>query len=426
MHTRSSTQRLRPTSALPGLCVLGLCVLGSALSAQVAEGADAGRTLTQDLELFAEARAGLEAGVRDGTFNGVVALVDVDGELIFEAAIGERDASGAPMTADTIFQIYSMTKPVTAVAALVLCEEGAFDLDDPVAELLPALGGREVFVAGAGGAADTREPALREMTVRDLLRHTAGLTYGIFDTSPVDRMLLAAGVFDEANTSADLVEILAGVPLKSQPGTRFEYSLASDVLGRLVEVASGVSLDAFLEDRVFGPLGMRDTGFHVGEADLDRTADVYRRGLGGLKEVPRETRSALGSAPPMASGGGGLFSTARDYLRFCRMLAEGGALDGTRILRAETVDAMLSDQLAGISASSSALQGGGFGFGLGVMTRDTGRGPRAGTAWWGGLAGTGFWIDREERMVGIFMIQNMGELGHADRFRADVYRDIGR
>lgn len=321
------------------------------------------------------------------------------------------------MHMDTIFQIYSMSKPITAVAALILLDEGKYTLDDPVEKHLPAFEGVTVGV-------ERSEPA-QQMIVRDLFRHTSGLTYGIFGNSEIDRMVREANLFDKSLTLAQVVERLGKLPLKHHPATQFEYSLSTDVLGRLVEVLSGKPLDVFFRERIFEPLGMKDTGFFVPREKAARVAEMNARRGSSLVRVGASERTDPFVDPLFKSGGGGLFSTAADYLRFCRMLLGEGTLEGKRILKTETVRAMTSDQLASMGRSAT-IAGSGFGLGVAVMQGRTAKGPNNGSYWWGGLAGTGFWVDPVEEIVGIFMVQNMNEMQHSNTFQARVYEALGR
>jgi CubicO group peptidase (beta-lactamase class C family) len=262
------------------------------------------------------------------------------------------------------------------------------------------------------------------MTVRDLMRHTAGLTYGIFAQSEVDTLVLQANVLDRQITLEEMVARLGELPLKTQPGSTFEYSLASDVLGRVIEVASEMPLDRLFQERIFAPLGMVDTGFYVPTEKLDRVADVYRRQGQELARVEGNGASGPDVKPLLFSGGGGLFSTADDYMIFCRLLVNEGELAGTRLLKPETVALMASDQLTDIGGSRMVLGGGTFGLSVAVVTQSAEVGPAAGSFWWGGMAGTGFWIDPETDVIGVFMIQNMMELNHTMAFQSDVYRAL--
>ena len=372
----------------------------------------------------------LHEAVRSGQYNGVVAVLEIAGERALEVVHGHRDrATGAALEPDTIFRIFSMTKPVTAVAALTLVDEGRLELDAEVASILPAFEGLEVGVEAedpeTGEPTLARVPLERAMTVRDLFRHTAGLTYGYFARSPVDELVLGL-LGNRELTNESLVAGLGELPLKHQPGSRFEYSLASDVLGHVVEVVSGTPLDEFMQERIFDPLGMVDTGFHVDESRRERVSVLYRRR--GRELIPASGDDAPDptARPKWLSGGGGLFSTTEDYLRFCRMLLAGGVLDEARVLEEGTSRSMATDQLEGIPASALMLAGGSFGLGLAVTTRDARRGMNQGATWWGGYAGTSFWIDPKADLIGVFMIQNSGEMQHSFAFKAGVYAALGR
>ena len=374
---------------------------------------------------LSDAHSHLEGQVEKGIYNGACAIVEVDGKRVLERAVGQRDVAGEePMTLDTIFRIYSMTKPVTAAAALILVDEGKLDLDAPVEKYLPAF--KDVQVAVEKDDDVELVECERAMTVRDLCRHTSGLTYGFFGNSHVDQLVRRANVMGPKRTNETMGQALAELPLKHQPGTRFEYSLSSDVLGRVIEVVSERSLGDFLEERIFEPLGMVDTGFRVPEDKRARVATCYRRVRGDLAEVG--PRGALDPNGPVRheSGSGGLWSTADDYVLFCRMLLGDGAVGDTRVLTEASVEEMLTDQLGGMPAPMLRFKGGGFGLGLAVTKGARARGAPEGTVWWGGLAGTGFWIDPKNETLGVFMIQNMNESLHANAFEYAVYRGIGR
>jgi CubicO group peptidase (beta-lactamase class C family) len=304
-----------------------------------------------------------------------------------------------------------MTKPVVSVAAMMLVEEGRLLLHEPVAKYIPEFKDMKVGVDGTdpatGKPAFTLVDAKRQMTVQDLLRHTSGLTYGMLgqDTT-VKKMYRDAGIFSQKWVLADFVKALAKLPLAFEPGSTWEYGHSTDVLGRVVEVASGESLDVFLARRIFAPLGMQDTGFHVPADKLDRLAqpmpDVYS---GKTPELIDVTRPAT-----FFAGGHGLVSTAADYLRFAQMLENGGALDGVRILGPKTVDYMSANHLgAKFSQGPTYIPGPGYGFGLGFATRlETGQSDWPGTTgeyFWAGYAGTYFWIDPQEDLVPVLMSQ---------------------
>lgn len=365
--------------------------------------------------------------IEQGKLPGAIVLIARKGEVAYFESFGSRDpASEAPMPKDAIFRIYSMTKPLVSVAAMILMEEGRLQLADPVSKFLPEFAELQVSVPETdafGKMTYSLVPAERQMTVQDLLRHTAGLAYGeITGNAEVKEAYAAIGVYKpdglpyEARDVAAAEEIvgLAKAPLIHQPGTVWEYSLASDVLGRVVEKASDMRLGDFLEQRLFGPLGMVDTGFSVPEADMARLVE------------PLATDPATGnpnqlidvSAPPANdSGGAGAVSTASDYALFAQMLLNGGQLDGARILSPTTVRLMASDHLgsrieAPVTPGELLLGTPGYTFGLGVAVReDPGVAAVPGSKgefMWAGYAGTYFWIDPEEELVGLLMTQAPG------------------
>lgn len=361
---------------------------------------------------------------------GAVLLLDRGGEIVLEQALGQRDpATAAPMTIDTIFRIYSMTKPIVSVGVMMLMEEGRLLISDPVAKYLPELGGLEVVIEevdGEGNRVLKRVPAQRDMTVQDLLRHTAGLTYGIFGDSMVKRLYRESGVERRAITNAELVAALGKLPLAHQPGTVWEYSRATDVLGALIERISGTTLDVWLDTHILRPLGMRDSGFWVPPDQQHRLAEAFP--VDPDKGVPVRL-SDVRQRPSFLSGGGGMVSTARDYLRFARMLRNGGWLDGVRLLSRKTVQFMHSDHLTDLPDATRTpdfLPGPGYGFGLGFAVRRT-----TGNAWgpgspgdfhWSGLAGTYFWIDPAEDLIAIWLMQAPEQRGeYRQLFRNLVY-----
>ncbi|MDB5822825.1 MAG: beta-lactamase family protein [Herminiimonas sp.] len=361
---------------------------------------------------------------------GAVMLIEHDGKVVLERALGLRDpASDAPMEMDTIFRIYSMTKPVVSVAIMMLVEAGQLLISDPVSKYLPELTGMQVGVEETAEDGSKRlklVPAAREMTVQDLLRHTSGLTYGIFGESLVKTLYLEKRIERIHTTNADLIRELATVPLAYQPGTLWEYSRSTDVLGGLVERISGASLDVWLDQHILKPLGMKDSGFWVPPAQQHRIAEPFpvdpdRGGKVKLTDIHAK--------PSFLSGGGGMVSTAHDYLRFTRMLHNDGTLDGVRILSRKTLEYMRSDHLADMpeaSRTAGFLPGPGYGFGLGFAVRRT-----PGAAWtpgspgdyhWSGLAGTYFWIDPAEKLIAIFLMQAPEQRGeYRQLFRNLVY-----
>ncbi len=348
----------------------------------------------------------VQEAIEQKKFAGAVTEVARDGKVVDLKAVGMMDIDKKlPMKTDTIFRIYSMTKPITTVAAMILYEEGKLQLDDPVSKYIPEMKNLRVYV----GPNDETVPAKREITVRDLMRHTAGFTYGAFGNTAVDKMYREKKMLDRNTTLQDFAAKLAELPLQYQPGTRFHYSVAVDVLGRVVEVASGRSLDAFFEDRIFKPLDMVDTAFHVPASKVDRFATNYGP---GLKVIDDPAKSPYLNPPKFFSGGGGLVSTARDYIRFCQMMLNRGELEGTRLLKTETVEMMTQNQLPkeampmsmpGLSISVPAL---GFGLGFAVWTKSV-NGVVEGEYFWGGAASTGFTICPHNKTVEVCMTQFM-------------------
>ncbi len=369
---------------------------------------------------------------------GVTIMVARKGKPVYARAIGVRDpARSEPMAIDSLFRIYSMTKPMASVAAMILVEEGKLVLSDPVSKYLPEF--KEMRVLSAAGATGT-DPA-RPMTVQDLLRHTSGLVYGEISPNPVLREALAkAGLYKPGNidfdardmTAAEQVSRLSKIPLLHQPGTAWEYSLSTDVLGRVIEAASGKRLGDFMAERIFKPLGMNDTAFHVPEAKMGRLAHSFD------KDPATGTPFKLidVSRPPgNDSAGAGAVSTAPDYLRFAQMMLNGGTLDGQRILSRTTVRWMTSDHL-GPRIPIAPTPGGNvlnptlYTFGLGFAVRPSDglafAPGSAGDYYWGGYAGTIFWVDPKEEIVAVMMMQSPGamRLYHRNLLRQLVYQAV--
>ena len=335
---------------------------------------------------------------------GAVLLIVRNGKIAFYDVEGYQDrAAQTPMKKDSIFRVASMSKPITTVAAMILAEENKLDVGAPVAQYLPEF--KDVKV-GAEGAAPKRP-----MTVQDLMRHTSGLTYGIFGNSPVDQMYRKANIFG-AKSLEEMVKTIAGMPLLHQPGEFWEYSVSTDVLGRVVEVVSGMDLDSFVRERITTPLKMKDTGFWVKPEAAARLAKA--------DGPPNPLFESATQKPNVFSGGGGMLSTAGDYARFSQMLLNGGELDGVRILSPKTIALMTSDQLAANVERHTpvALAIGSFGpvpemgtsFGLGFAVRvDPGRNPMPGSVGdfsWGGITGTLFWVDPQTKLVAVLMAQS--------------------
>jgi CubicO group peptidase (beta-lactamase class C family) len=352
--------------------------------------------------------ATLRADVERRLIPGAVIVIARGGAVGYAEAFGWRDREAqAPMTLDTIFRIASMTKPLTSVAAMMLAEEGRLQIAAPVAEYLPELSDRTVGVE--------RVRARRAMTVQDLLRHTSGLTYAAFGDTPVQMQWRSARLMDEDQTNAELVAKLARLPLLFEPGTTWEYSMSTDVLGRVVEVVSGLGLAEFFAERITLPLAMTDTGFAATGARASRLAEPQRDDKTGARPPMRD----VGRPHRWASGGGGLVSTAADYLKFCRMLLDGGASGDARLLSPTTIRHMAANHLPpGCAYGDTAYERfgalapvpeTGYGFGLGFAVRMApGMSPVPGSVgefFWGGVTGTYFWIDPAEELIAVFMTQ---------------------
>jgi len=344
---------------------------------------------------------------------GAITIAAKDGKVILFETVGSKNAdTNEPMTRDTIVRIYSMPKPITSVAIMMLVEAGKLDLDDPVAKHLPELRDVKVFAGVKDGDLQLEE-AQRAMTIRDLMRHTSGLTYGVFGDTPVDVRYRAVDLTARSSTLAEMITKLGKLPLLYQPGTRFNYGVSTDVLGRIVEVTSGESFDDFLQARIFVPLDMKDTGFFVPEDKLARFAANHSPRLaGGLRVTDLPATSRYRKDPPMLSGGGGLVSTARDYVRFCQMLLNKGEFAGQRLLREETVVAMTKNQLPDEAYPlnlNGPRPGVGFGLGFSVVTEATDYtlSSHVGEYGWGGAASTHFWISPNDKLAVVVLTQLM-------------------
>jgi CubicO group peptidase (beta-lactamase class C family) len=359
----------------------------------------------------------IQRHVEAGRISGGVAAVLRNGKAVPLAPVGQMDLeSRRPMPPDAIFRIYSMTKPITSVAVMILVEEGRLRLSDPVSMHVPELAGRKVLRDPAGPL-DQLVPAEREITVRDLLTHTSGLSAAFMGTAPINAAYEAlTGPLGRRKdlTPAAYIAGLGALPLVYPPGTRWNYGASTDVLGHLVAVVSGKPFDVFLRERIFGPLEMRDTDFWVPADKLDRLTANYRTAEGGKLEVfDAPPQSSYAAKPQFLSGGGGLVSTARDYARFAQMLLDGGELDGRRILSPKTIEYMTIDHLTPgeREAPFLAIAAAGSGFGLGFSVVDDaakhGRIGSTGSYGWGGAAGTHFWVDPQEKLACIVMVQNM-------------------
>jgi CubicO group peptidase (beta-lactamase class C family) len=372
----------------------------------------------------------IQADIDAGLIPGVVMLIARNGKVAYEKALGLQDpVKGTPMSTDTIFRIYSMTKPIVSIAAMMLVEEGGLLLSDPISKYLPELGHLNVGVesSGVGGRpALNLIPAQQPITLQDLLRHTSGFTYGIFGDSLVKTAYRELGIAGPHGSSEEFINKLAQAPLAYQPGTTWEYSHSTDVLGVLLERVSGMTLDALLTERVLKPLGMHETGFSVDPQNHHRIAEAF-----AVDPVTRATVKLHQprNRPNFFSGGGGMVSTVRDYLRFSQMLLNQGELDGVRIVSRKMLQFASSDhlgELAGARAGSNYLPGPGYGFGLGFAVRisagDAIIPGSVGDITWSGLAGTYFWVDPQEELLAIFLMQAPEQRTHYRQlFRSLVY-----
>ena len=355
-----------------------------------------------------------------GAVPGAVLLVARHGKVAYFESVGLLDpATKAPMTRDAIFRIYSMSKPITSVSAMMLFEEGKFSLGDPIAKYLPQFAHMQVGIekADPAGGKPTLElvAARRPITIQDLMRHTSGITYGFFGNSLAKKAYVEAGVTKGDYTNAEFADRIAKLPLAYQPGTTWDYSHSTDILGRLVEVVSGLSLYQFEKQHLLDPLGMTDTGFYVTDAPRQsRIAEPYPNDRTiGIDAVIGDPRVA----GKWESGGGGMVSTVTDYTRFLQMLLNGGTLDGKRYLSPKTVAYMTSDHIGdGIVPGPLYVPGAGYGFGLGfAVRRASGVAPDAGSAGdytWNGVGGTHFWVDPKEDLLVVFMIQSPRQRPH--------------
>tara|TARA_Y100001934_G_scaffold267859_1_gene349070 strand:- start:1090 stop:2292 length:1203 start_codon:yes stop_codon:yes gene_type:complete len=368
---------------------------------------------------FSDLDSWVETMIATGKLAHAQTTIFKSGEVIHGNCRGLMDIRGSePLRPDAIFRIYSMTKPVTAVAMMMLVEEGACDLEDPLAKYIPAFAQTAVYAAGDIDTVQTEPPA-RPLTIRNLLTHTGGLTYANQRVEPVATLYRNHKVdFSAARDDfAAAVDSVAGLPLIFHPGTRWHYSISHDVMGRLIEVISGQPFDRFLSERLFQPLNMPDTGFRIAPENHHRLTAIYGYDKEGrLKDISDYSAERFLRGGTLLSGGGGLVSTSTDYLRFARMLLNGGALEGARILKQETVDRITRNDLPGDlpsmgadQDSGDALNGVGFGL-IGAVMLDPARSVFAGSPGdycWGGAASTYFWVDPLEDMIVVFMTQLM-------------------
>ena len=361
------------------------------------------------LERLERLGAGMQRMVDDGKLAGIVTMMARHGKVVHVDVVGKQDvAAGTPMRRNSIFRIYSMSKPITGVAMMMPYEEGRWRLNDPVTRFIPEFANLKVYVGDRANGSPRLEDADRSMTMAELMFHSGGLGYGLGDRNHVDRRYREERVLNAAAPLQTMIDELSTLPLLAQPGTRWYYSISVDVQGYLVEKLSGQPFPEFLQERIFDPLGMVDTAFFVPESKLDRVALIYDTGDDGTLEEGDvgPTRTSMPAGP---SGGGGLWGAADDYLRFTQMMLNGGELDGVRLLAPRTVEMMRTNHLSD-EALATMRPGTGFGLDYGVVLDPAAVGePVAeGSYHWGGAAGTWFWIDPETDLTFVGMIQHRG------------------
>lgn len=402
--------------------LLTICALASCAVAAV--GQELGKVSRPEDSGFSAERLGritkfFQGDVDKGAIPGAILLVVRDGKLVYLQTVGYQDREKrSPMKSDVIFRLASMTKPITSVAVMMLAEEGKIDLIAPVAQYLSEF--KDVKVGVEKADANSGKPTLvleeprRAMTVQDLLRHTSGLVYGPFGNTLVHQAYNKANLFDGSQTLAEFVTKLSKLPLAHQPGTVWEYGMSTDVLGRIVEVVSGVTFDRFVEERITGPLGMRDTAFYLTASQAARLAEAQVDPATG-KRPGASAENLTKEKQKWFSGGGGLLSTAADYARFCQMLLNRGELSSVRLLAPKTIAVMTADQLppgiprVGGYEDVAPTPEMGHSFGLGFAVRsDAGHSPMSGSVgdyFWAGAFGTYFWIDPQENLFAVMMVQ---------------------
>jgi CubicO group peptidase (beta-lactamase class C family) len=362
----------------------------------------------------------MQGWIDDGKIPCALTMIAREGRLVHFEKFGTQDvATAKPVRFDTIFRIYSMTKPITSIAVMMLYEEGHFQLGTPVSKLIPAFKDMQVYTEGGEAIVD----AEREMTIKHLLTHTSGLIYGGDWDHPINARYKKANFY--GGDLANMAQELGNIPLLHHPGTAWNYGMSTDVLGYLVEVVSGMPFEEFLKTRIFNPLGMNDTAFSVPDEKAHRYATLYKPAEDGGIQVIKNAPVSSGPLSFFHSGGAGLQSTAADYLRFCQMLLNDGELDGVRLLGRKTVELIRMNH---ISDDWHPLERTGCGFGLGfaVVTdvAETSSPGSEGTYSWGGIASTTFWIDPVEDLIGILMTQLIGDSPFHAQFRVLTYQAI--
>ncbi|MFB9268199.1 serine hydrolase domain-containing protein [Bradyrhizobium erythrophlei] len=413
--------------------VAALVLLLGALGAHAGSPARGARSLSP--EGLAKVSDYIRNEIVTGKIPGAILLLQQHGKLVYYENFGVRDvATQVSMSADTIFRLYSMSKPITSVAAMMLVEDGKLALNDPVAKYIPAFADMKVAVETRGEDGKLRqalEPLKRPVTILDLLRHTAGVPYGYYGGGPVNKLYADAGLFTGDLSNAELVAKITALPLAEQPGTQWDYGHATDVLGRVIEVISGQSLFQFEKERLLDPLGMKETTFYVADpANWPRIAEPMPgdRALSPINQI-RDPRKPL----KWQSGGGGMVGTVGDYARFAQMLLNGGTYEGRRYLKPETIALMASDHIGPethIARDQNYYPGATSGFGLGFAVRTS---VPPNTSWplgeyrWDGVAGTFFFIDPEDDLFGIFLVQTPSQRGRIQlALKTLIYEAMGR
>lgn len=403
-------------AAVAALALAGAPPAGLAADKPAAVGVPAARPESQGFssERLARLDAGMRAIVDSGKVPGIATVLVRHGKVVHSDVYGKADlATGAPLTRDSIWRMYSQTKPVTGVAMMILYEEGRWKLDDPVTKYVPEFAGLKVFKGMDADGKPILEPIARAATMRELMTHTAGFAYGLVTDNYVDKLYRDSGMLGAPTLSAAMTEA-ARLPLAAQPGERWKYSVAVDIQGYIVEKLSGQSLPDFMQSRIFGPLGMTDTAFWVPEDKRSRLTTLYYFNPREGKLLPAEGFMVLpvDKPPTAANGGGGLVSTMADFTRFATMLSNGGELDGVRILAPATIRLMAANHLSDVTLPTYQADNPGRGFGLDV---DVVMDPAAagliagkGSYGWGGAAGTWFWVDPENDVVFLGYIQVLG------------------
>ena len=407
-----NTQRIHRQAILCVTLIAGQVATTNAQGLPRARPEDVGLSVPELRKIDAQ----LQHWVDSGTFAGVIAVVSRHGKLAYVASAGSLDSSGRAIALDDVFRMYSMTKPIASAAVMQLVEAGKVRLDDPVSKYIPAFASTKVYASGPAANPVLVAPT-RPVTIQDLLTHTSGLSYGAFSNTPVDSIYRRANMLDDRMTLAQFADSLARLPLMFQPGTRWNYGLSIDVLGRVVEVASGMPFDAYLDSALFRPLGMTTTAFHATAAMKRHITQVFVRGPDRkLKAATPLLFEQFTDSGRMLSGGGGLLSTIPDYLRFAQMLLNGGELDGRRVLARKTVALMMQNhvprRLVPIFRGSPEPPGeNGFGYG-GAVRVDSGSAEMpgsAGTFRWSGYASTFFWIDPKTDLIAMLFSQYIPE-----------------